>query len=188
MLGDLHDGYYLCGLDIDSSLNPDGSVCAWAVMFLEALSGTYGERSPSGRGIKYFFFVDSASIRVCLDLFAVEDGRFGRRITFGGPTKEDHPPGVEFYTSHRFFTLTGDFWPGSTDNIATIGLDTLGKLASLVQQLEGQKATGTHKTTTNRPRDTSSQRPRPTDGHGDGGTGRQLRPSAPRDKDRSEDF
>ena len=33
---------------------------------------------------------------------------------------------VEFFTSHRFFTMTGGHWPDSADDIATLGPDIIG--------------------------------------------------------------
>jgi len=53
-LGNLGDGWHLCGLDLDSCIGDDGELAPWAAAFLPALS-TYGETSPSGTGIKAFF-------------------------------------------------------------------------------------------------------------------------------------
>ena len=54
VLGDLGDGEHLCGIDLDSCLNDDGAIADWAKPFSACLP-TYGEVSPSGRGLKFFF-------------------------------------------------------------------------------------------------------------------------------------
>jgi primase-polymerase (primpol)-like protein len=55
-LGDLGDGFHLCGIDLDSCTDTQGNIAEWAFPFLDILSGTYVEISPSRAGLKAFFF------------------------------------------------------------------------------------------------------------------------------------
>lgn len=74
-------GNGLAGIDLDKCRDPrTGAIAAWAVMLIRTFA-TYSEISPSGTGVKMFFFAD------------LEQGR--RR----GP--------LEVYGGRRFFTVTG---------------------------------------------------------------------------------
>src|ERR1700730_920012 len=56
VLGDIGDQLYLAGLDLDSSLDENGALAAWAVKILSTVQ-SYAEVSPSGRGLKAFFYI-----------------------------------------------------------------------------------------------------------------------------------
>jgi hypothetical protein len=58
VLGDLGNGYFLYGIDLDSCIGDDG-VADWALDVFFMFS-TYGEISPSGKGIKLYLLVSSA--------------------------------------------------------------------------------------------------------------------------------
>ncbi|MEC5321753.1 DUF5906 domain-containing protein [Aurantimonas sp. A3-2-R12] len=58
MLGDLGNGFHLCGVDLDSCLDGD-ALAGWAEEVVYLFS-TYAEISPSGKGVKLFFLVRDA--------------------------------------------------------------------------------------------------------------------------------
>ncbi|MEC5293138.1 MULTISPECIES: hypothetical protein [unclassified Aurantimonas] len=58
MLGDLGNGFHLCGVDLDSCLDGD-ALAGWAEDVVYLFS-TYAEISPSGKGVKLFFLVRDA--------------------------------------------------------------------------------------------------------------------------------
>ncbi|MBL8216357.1 MAG: hypothetical protein JNK87_36910 [Bryobacterales bacterium] len=87
-------GEGLVGVDFDNCLNPDGSPKEWLRRFLERFPDTYWEVSPSGRGVKIWFFCDPP------------EGFTGRRRPLGDGQ-------VEVYTSGRFFTFTGRVYRGA---------------------------------------------------------------------------
>jgi hypothetical protein len=60
-LGDLGTDRHLCGIDLDSCIADDGALAPWAVEILAAVP-TYTERSPSGRGLKMFFYTASENV------------------------------------------------------------------------------------------------------------------------------
>jgi hypothetical protein len=55
-LGDVGDGTFLGGIDLDSCIADDGTIAPWAAAIRNAVP-TYAEKSPSGRGIKLFFHI-----------------------------------------------------------------------------------------------------------------------------------
>lgn len=58
MLGDLGNGFHLCGVDLDSCLSGD-DLAGWAEDAVRVFS-TYAEISPSRKGVKLFFLVRDA--------------------------------------------------------------------------------------------------------------------------------
>lgn len=77
------------GIDLDNCIGPDGEILPWAQPYIEQLT-TYGDLSPSGRGIK---FIGIGSL----------PGKGTRRAGIhGGETA------VEAYDCARFFTVTGN--------------------------------------------------------------------------------
>lgn len=58
MLGDLGEGFHLCGVDLDSCLDGD-TLAGWAEDVVSVFR-TYAEISPSGKGVKLFFLVRDA--------------------------------------------------------------------------------------------------------------------------------
>lgn len=55
MLGDLGNGFHLCGVDLDSCLEGD-TLTGWAESVVRVFN-TYSDVSPSGSGVKLFFLV-----------------------------------------------------------------------------------------------------------------------------------
>ena len=77
-LGDLGDDQYLSGLDLDGCINEEGTLADWAAAILVA-APTYAEISPSGRGLKVFFFVESTEVRPLLDAIGAAHRQWGVR-------------------------------------------------------------------------------------------------------------
>lgn len=130
-LGDLGDGNFLGGIDLDSCLGDDGALRPWAKVIVDAVP-TYAEKSPSGRGIKMFFCVASAAVRPFLQSVGVGPEQWGCRRGVPGEDGRDHGPAIEVYFSGRYFTVTGNLWPGAPDNIATLDVAHLERLAGLI--------------------------------------------------------
>jgi len=105
-LGDLGADQHLAGMDLDSCLQ-DGDVAPWAAAILNAVD-SYAETSPSGRGLKIFFYVATEDVRWFLDLIGVEPDGFGCRRDVVGEDARDHGPAVEVYLNRRYFTVTND--------------------------------------------------------------------------------
>ena len=61
---------HLSGIDLDSCIADDGTIAPWAVEILSIVP-TYTERSPSGRGLKQFFFTANKNVRPFLDQIGV---------------------------------------------------------------------------------------------------------------------
>jgi hypothetical protein len=125
---------HLCGVDLDSSLDATGALAAWAGPILAAL-GTYAETSPSGHGVKAFFYVPAALVRPFLDQIGVTPGVWGCRRSLPGLSGADHGPAVEVYTAARYFTVTDQAWPAdrpATHRIARLDAPRLERLAALI--------------------------------------------------------
>lgn len=97
----------ICGLDLDTcrdATRPDADPDAlepWARDILDRLGPTYAEVSPSGAGVKAFFFVRGAPERIAK---AIGINGQGRKIVLG---TGQHPAAVEMYLGARFFIVTG---------------------------------------------------------------------------------
>jgi putative DNA primase/helicase len=78
------------GVDVDKCLDEQGQILEWAAPILESLRTTYGEISPSGRGIKF----------IARGKLPMKTGT--RRAGMG-----DGTGALELYDHGRFFTLTG---------------------------------------------------------------------------------
>jgi putative DNA primase/helicase len=79
------------GADVDKCLK-DGEVLEWSAPILNSLKTTYGETSPSGKGVK---FIARGKL----------PGETGTRRNGFGP---DGSGALELYDHGRFFTITGD--------------------------------------------------------------------------------
>lgn len=110
VLGKLLDGsgVAVVGIDLDASRNPDtGAIKAWAAEIMARLP-TYTEVSPSGTGVKLFGLVPTSDLPKLHEAFGkLPDGkqRFGQKWT---REAGQHGPAVEFYTSGRYFAVTGN--------------------------------------------------------------------------------
>ena len=136
VLGDLGDSTYLSGADLDSSLDENRQLALWAAPIVDVLR-TYGEVSPSGCGLKAFFRIAAADVRWFLDLIGVEPDAWGCKRAIPGLDGADHGPGIEIYTSARYFTVTGRIWSIDHPHIVTLGRDQLAALAELIPSPAG---------------------------------------------------
>jgi predicted P-loop ATPase len=130
-LGDLGADIHLGGIDLDSCISEDGELASWAAEILSAIP-TYTERSPSGRGLKMFFYTSSEDVRRFLDRIGVPANALGTRRSAPGHDGRDHGPAIEIYLGARYFTVTEDSWPGAPDKLATLDAASLNRLALLI--------------------------------------------------------
>lgn len=118
VLGDLGDGRWLVGVDLDNCIDEIGDLKPWARDIVESVR-TYTELSPSRTGIK---------------LFGVANGELpftSRRQVVRRAPDELHHEQVELYTRGRFFTLTGERFPGTPDELC----DVTAALATLATEM-----------------------------------------------------
>lgn len=140
MLGDLDDGTYLGGADLDSSIDENGALAPWAVRIISVLQ-TYAEISPSGRGLKAFFRIPAELVRGFLDRIGVEADAWGCKRGIPGLDGANHGPGIELYIAARYFTVTGRVWSIDHPDIVTLDRDRLAALAELIPPAAGGTAT-----------------------------------------------
>ena len=131
VLGDLGTDLYLGGLDLDSCLSEDGTLAEWAAKIL-SVTDTYSEVSPSGRGVKLFFYIGSADVRPFLGRIGVPPDAWGCRRGIPGRSSQDHGPAVELYVAKRYFAVTENRWPGAPDTVRLLDTATLDRLADLI--------------------------------------------------------
>jgi hypothetical protein len=131
VLGDLGRDLYLAGIDLDSWLDESGALAGWAEQVVDVI-GSYSETSPSGRGLKAFFYIEAEDVRWFLDLISVEAGMWGTKRGIPGLSGADHGPGVELYCSHRYFTVTGLVWSTDQPRIVTLDRERLEAVAALM--------------------------------------------------------
>jgi hypothetical protein len=79
VLGHIGADLHLCGLDLDTCLR-DSTIALWAAAILD-VAQTYAEISPSGGGLKAFFYVASENIRPFLDRIGVDQKASGAAVT-----------------------------------------------------------------------------------------------------------
>jgi predicted P-loop ATPase len=140
-LGDLGGDMHLCGVDLDSCITDDGALASWAAEILFAVP-TYTERSPSGRGLKMFFYTASEDVRSFLDRIGVRPDAWGARRSVPGQDGRDHGPAIELYFAGRYFAVTENIWPGSPDTLATLDDATLERLAAVIPVAKSSRADG----------------------------------------------
>jgi Protein of unknown function (DUF3987) len=101
VLGKLRDGRYLAGIDLDSCRDGSG-IAGWAEAVIARLD-TYTEVSPSGTGVKLFFFLSADDMRELLALLGnnVEGKQLTRKTFAAGEHRE-----VAIDTA-RFYAVTG---------------------------------------------------------------------------------
>ena len=139
-LGELGADMYLCGIDLDSCITDDGALAPWATEILSAIP-TYSEKSPSGCGLKLFFYMVNEDVRPFLDRIGVPPDAWGARRSVPGQDGRDHGPAVEVYLASRYFAVTEDVWPGTPDVLATLDHAMLDRLCALIPPA-GRSATG----------------------------------------------
>jgi len=114
-LGDIGGDLYLGGVDLDSCIDVEQKcLTVWAEEILAAMP-TYAEVSPSGRGVKAFFYCAAEDVRRFLDAIGVEQDKWGTKRGIGGHNGADHGPGIEVYLSHRYFAVTERLIPDQPD-------------------------------------------------------------------------
>jgi putative DNA primase/helicase len=130
-LGDLGRDMYLAGLDLDSCIGEDGTLAGWAQAILDAVP-SYAEVSPSGSGVKLFFYCASDDVRPFLELLGIRNReQWGiKRAVRGNGT--DHGPAIEIYFSAGYFTVTGDRWVTRPDALGMLDWSLLSPLAKLI--------------------------------------------------------
>jgi hypothetical protein len=138
-LGKRADGMCLVGVDFDSCIE-NGQLADWAAPFVTELSGTYGETSPSGEGIKAFFLCDLQDVEAVRPAFGM-DKTWGRKITFGD-NGQKHGPAIEWYFSGRYFTVTGLHHEAFGRRLATLDRDTLLRIAALLPEKGKHESAG----------------------------------------------
>jgi hypothetical protein len=132
-LGFLPDGSYLCGFDLDTCFDANGTPLPWAQAILDLLSSTYAEISPSSTGVKLWMMIAQAEVRPFLQLLGVDDKSWGCKRTIG-TNGTPHGSAIEFYTALRFFTVTGHRLPNHPERVVDVDRSTLLRLAQIIPQ------------------------------------------------------
>lgn len=132
VLGNLDDGFYLCGIDLDGCRDPaTGELGKWASDII-ARFASYAEVSPSQTGVKVFFRLSAGDI-------------FKARAALGGKPgrgwKRGSHFGIEAYVGDRYFTVTDDALPGYGE-ITTVPVARLEWLAVKADKWNGAEAEG----------------------------------------------
>ena len=76
----------------------------WGAEILSAVS-TYTERSPSGGGLKLYFYAASEDVRPFLERIGVQSDAWGARRSVPGQDGRAHGPAIEVYFAGRFFAV-----------------------------------------------------------------------------------
>jgi Virulence-associated protein E-like domain len=130
-LGDLGSDTYLGGIDLDSCIDANGCLALWAEKILAELD-TYAERSPSGSGVKAFFYCSSEHVRPFLELIGITDpNQWGIKRSLDGDAR-NHGPAVELYCAGRYFAITGSLLPGKPKRLTLLDWSALERLAWLI--------------------------------------------------------
>jgi putative DNA primase/helicase len=129
-LGDLGNGAFLAGVDLDGSI-ANGVLADWAASVLTVLQ-SYAEISPSGNGIKSFFMIHEERVRPFLDLIGVAATAWGCKRGIPGRNGSNHGPAIELYCADRYFTVTERLWSIEHPLPALLRWAQLQALAALV--------------------------------------------------------
>ena len=130
-LGDLGDGRYLIGFDLDGCLDDQKRLLPWAAQIIKT-AGTYAETSPSGKGVKLFALVAANDVRPFLASIGVSTANWGTRRTVPGQDGSNHGPAIEIYCGLRFFTVTNKRFGLLPEQPARLDGPALQRLANLV--------------------------------------------------------
>jgi hypothetical protein len=136
-LGDIGDGSYLIGLDLDSCLDGQQRLAPWGAEIIKTAS-TYGETSPSGKGVKLFASVAANDVRPFLRSIGVSATNWGTRRSVPGQDGGDHGPAIEIYCGVRFFTVTNERFGLLPEQPARLDHAALQRLANLVPRPGGR--------------------------------------------------
>ncbi len=117
---------WIAGVDLDTCRDPvSGIVEPWAVAVIERLN-SYTEVSPSQTGVKAFLLINPAEVLELRRIMGTAHGRQFKRANGSG-----HPPSIELYLSHRYFTVT---WDGLADGPADLRFVPLEDLRWLIEE------------------------------------------------------
>jgi hypothetical protein len=116
VLGELSDGRYLVGIDLDSCRDSkSGRIADWAQEVIERFD-TYGEISPSGTGVKLFFLMNADDMAELRELLGCnEKGEQLTRKTFSAGKHRE----VAIDTA-RFYAVTNQHLKGSPKNFRLV--------------------------------------------------------------------
>jgi len=109
-LGDLGDGTFLLGVDLDGC-HKDG-LEPWAEEVCQRID-SYAEVSPSDQGVKTFFLVKAEDVPAI---------RKAMGKNYRAEWKSDKHYGLELHLCHSYFTVTGRAYRGSTDALRLVPL------------------------------------------------------------------
>lgn len=125
-LGSLGDGRHLCGIDLDTCRNPEtGAIENWALAIIDRLS-TYTEVSPSRTGVKLFLLhAEADRDRLQGSLGTTSTGDWKHGASWSRKTGDDHPPAIELHLSNRYFAVTDELLPDSTDEVRLVAAEDL---------------------------------------------------------------
>jgi hypothetical protein len=130
-LGDIGDGTYLIGFDLDSCLDGQQRLAPWAAEIVKTTS-TYAETSPSGKGVKLFAFVVANDVRPFLASIGVSPAKWRTRRSVPGQDGGNHGPAIEVYCGLRFFAVTNKRFGLLPEQPARLDDAALQRLANLV--------------------------------------------------------
>jgi hypothetical protein len=116
-LGELPDGRWVVGIDLDLCRNADGLIHTWAADILKRLP-TYAEVSPTGSGVKLIGLVDW--LPDCLGTGGMEAGVDSPEPLTGHKPNAHKNPEIGLYPSKRFFALTGQRLECAPDELCDI--------------------------------------------------------------------
>ncbi len=106
------------GVDLDKCIDPEtGTVEPWAADIISQVPATYTELSPSGKGFHLWYRTDKHS-----DLL---DG-----------VRTDK---AEVYARGRYFTVTGNHYPGTPLEVTDVAVAQAKKIFALIESLKSKK-------------------------------------------------
>jgi hypothetical protein len=140
VLGEIDKVRSLLGIDLDSCLDDNRQLAPWAAAILQTVP-SYAEISPSGRGIKVFFYALTARVRAFLDAVGVEPDASGTKRGVPGLPGADHGAGIEIYAADRYFTVTGQCWDLQHQDIVQVDGATLDRLVPLIPKSDNVERT-----------------------------------------------
>ena len=120
-----HFGLALGGIDLDSCRSDDGALAPWATEVIDRFM-SYAEVSPSGTGVKVFFAMLPDAFQAVLTALGTNaQGEQRHGCKFAQAGAGGHPPAIEVYVSHRYFTVTGRQCASAPAELRFIDPDTL---------------------------------------------------------------
>jgi putative DNA primase/helicase len=138
---DIVDGLRMGGIDLDSCRDRiTGKLDMWAKRVIVKFD-SYTETSPSGTGVKIFFFyqTDQWDDRIKPLLNGNPTGRQWKQVS-----QTDHAPGIELYLTGRYFAVTGQS-EGFPDRLRVVDAVDLIWLATQYGPRFQGKTAGSHR-------------------------------------------